>query len=96
MPCEKRDGPTLTLMRVLCQRVIEREASFCPLAAFQQRGPVLFPSDGSFTAIRPDFPGGLTLVGSENEDEIEVARLVGGDAQEDDNPNNDKGGAESQ
>ncbi|KAJ1468112.1 hypothetical protein T484DRAFT_1856389 [Baffinella frigidus] len=77
-------------------RLIEREASFCPLAAFQQRGPVLFPSDGSFTAIRPDFPGGLTLVGSENEDEIEVARLVGGDAQEDDNPNNDKGGAESQ
>ncbi|KAJ1471527.1 hypothetical protein T484DRAFT_1753220 [Baffinella frigidus] len=61
-------------------RVIERETSFSPICVHLKRGHVLFPSDGSFKAFRPDFPWGLTLVGSEDEieDGAEIGRLVGG------------------
>ncbi|KAJ1468111.1 hypothetical protein T484DRAFT_2027242 [Baffinella frigidus] len=58
------------------KRVIQREESFTPLIV-HQRGSVRFPSDGSFTAVRPDFPGGLALVGGETEDEEGIMQLVG-------------------
>jgi hypothetical protein len=73
------------------QRVIQREESFTPLIV-HQRGSVRFPSDGSFTAVRPDFPGGLALVEGETEDAEGMMRLAGGGQHGNNSHNSDEGG----
>ncbi|KAJ1464786.1 hypothetical protein T484DRAFT_3055851 [Baffinella frigidus] len=76
------------------KRVIQRELSFLrPIVRLHQRGSVLFLSDGSFKAIRPDYPWGLELVESETGDEAETVRLE--TTARNDNPNYDEEGGES-